>query len=227
MMVDEEGRRSRRPRVRAIGALGVSFNFLQVALRFATCLYEVGLIAFIAWLYDHWRREETARVDFLFPSFFPLGVGILVDAYEFVSLLWFDRRRAINPVAVGFDVALTGTGVFCFSILNMVDDRPKWNFNGPDRRHQAWVLDMRNAMIFMVVYSILHATFVVLAAAGVVKMYRDIGKTRKARRLAEAQLQMLQFSQVARPDKRTDAAAVTEVPIDPPTAVHLDTSRDP
>lgn len=80
-MVDEEGRRSRRPRVRAIGALGVPFNFLQVALRFATCLYEVGLIAFIAWLYDHWRREETARVDFLFPSFFPVSSALVGNGH--------------------------------------------------------------------------------------------------------------------------------------------------
>ncbi|KAK0661230.1 hypothetical protein QBC41DRAFT_330438 [Cercophora samala] len=227
-MVDDEGRHSGRPSVRAIGALGIAFNFLQVALRFTTFLYEVGSLAFIAWLYNHWRWEENMRVDFLFPSFFPLGVGVLLDAYEFVSLLWLNRRRAINPVVVGFDVALAGTGVFCFTILNMVDDRPRWNFRRLDRTHEAWVLDMRNAMIFMIVFSIMHAGFVVLAAAGVVKMYRDIGKTRRAKELARAQLEMLQFTQGARPDKRTDVAAVTETPIDPPPAVHLDvSSREP
>ncbi|KAK0748379.1 hypothetical protein B0T21DRAFT_278757 [Apiosordaria backusii] len=213
--------------VRAIGALGVPFNFLQVALRFMTFLYEVGSLAFIAWLYHHWRWVSSARVDFLFPSFFPLGVATLVDAYEFVSLLWLDRRRAINAVAIGFDVALTGTGVFCFSILNMVDDRPRWNFDRPDRRHESWVLDMRNAMIFMIVFSIMHAAFVVLAATGVVKMYTSIERSRKAKLLTQAQLEMLQFTEGKRHDKGTNAEVVRELPVGPPPAVHLGASNGP
>ncbi|KAK4200016.1 hypothetical protein QBC40DRAFT_280663 [Triangularia verruculosa] len=226
-MVDEEGRRLGRPRVRAIGALGIPFNFLQVALRFTSLLFEVGSLAFIAWLYNHWRREESARVDFLFPSFFPMGIAVLVDAYEFVSLLWLHRTRAINPIAIGFDVALTGAGVFCFSILNMVDARPRWNFNRPDRKHESWVLDMRNAMIFMIVFSIMHAAFVVMTAAGVVKMYISLEKSRKAKLLAQAQLDMLQFTGEIRHDKRSDAAVVTELTPEPPQAVHLSPSRGP
>ncbi|KAK4170662.1 hypothetical protein QBC36DRAFT_371117 [Triangularia setosa] len=228
-MVDEEGRQPLGcPKVRAIGTLGVPFNFLQVALRFTTFLFELGSLAFIAWLYGHWRWEASARVDFIFPSFFPLGVAILLDSYEFVSLLWLNRRRAISPMAVGFDVALTGTGVFCFSILNMVDDKPRRNFNRPDRAHESWALDMRNAMIFMIVFSIMHAAFVVLTAIGVVKMYISLGKNRKARLLAQAQLEMLRFSQGQRLDKWNDTAVVSEIPpVGPPQVVHLGTSKGP
>lgn len=75
-----------------------------------------------------------------------LIVGILLGVYEAVSLLFLDRRRAINPVAVGLDVALTGTGIFCFLILSSVD-------RGTGVRRGHWFEDMRNAMILMIVFS--------------------------------------------------------------------------
>jgi hypothetical protein len=69
----------------------------------------------------------------------------MVDAYELVSLLLLHRRRAINPVAVCFDIALIAGGIFCFLVLGMVD-------RGVGERRGYWFVDMRNAMIFMIIF---------------------------------------------------------------------------
>lgn len=69
----------------------------------------------------------------------------MVDLYEIVSHLFLNRRRAVNPVAVGFDVVLIGVGIFGFSILGMVD-------RGAGIRRGLWAIDMRSAMIFMIVF---------------------------------------------------------------------------
>jgi hypothetical protein len=60
------------PQVRAVGHLGVKYNWAQVVCRFFSVLLELGALAFIAWLYSYWRSEPTTRVDVLFPSFFPV-----------------------------------------------------------------------------------------------------------------------------------------------------------
>jgi hypothetical protein len=73
-------------------------------------------------------------------------LGILVDGYELVSLLFLKRTRAINPVVVCFDIALIGTGAFCFLILGMADE-------GSGGRRAYWAADMSNAMVFMIVFS--------------------------------------------------------------------------
>lgn len=65
--------------------------------------------------------------------------------YEIGSLLFLNRRRAINPVAVCFDIALIGVGIFCFLILGMIDE-------GTGKRRAIWAKDMTNAMIFMIVF---------------------------------------------------------------------------
>jgi hypothetical protein len=69
----------------------------------------------------------------------------LADVYEIVSLLFLNRKRAINPVAVCFDIALIGVGIFCFLILGMVDE-------GTGEIRALWAKDMMNAMIFMIVF---------------------------------------------------------------------------
>lgn len=51
----------------------------------------------------------------------------------------------MNPVAVGFDVALIGVSIFCFLVLGTLD-------RGSGVRRGYWAVDMRNAMIFMVVF---------------------------------------------------------------------------
>ncbi len=163
MMDAERGRCV--PRIRKVGRLGVKFNWAQVVGRFVSVLFELGAVCFIAWLYSYWRTEPTTRVDVLFPSFFPVGwircavippepltdaivqliFGIAADTYEVVSLLFLNRRRAINAVAVCCDVAVIGTGIFCFLLLSVVD-------RGSGERRAYWVTDMTNAMIFMIVF---------------------------------------------------------------------------
>lgn len=60
------------PRIRAIGQLGVGYNWTQVVGRFASVLFELGALSFVAWLYSYWKAEPTTRVDVLMPSFFPV-----------------------------------------------------------------------------------------------------------------------------------------------------------
>ena len=69
---DGGSRRQCYPRVQAIGQLGAKFNWMQVVSRSLSVLYELGALAFIAWLYNYWKSEPTTRVDVLFPSFFPV-----------------------------------------------------------------------------------------------------------------------------------------------------------
>ncbi|KAK4044364.1 hypothetical protein C8A01DRAFT_12262 [Parachaetomium inaequale] len=176
------------PRVQTVGHLGVKYNWTQVVGRFFSVLLELGALAFIAWLYSYWRSETTTRVDVLFPSFFPVIVGILADSYEVVSLLFFNRRRAINPVAICFDIALIGSGIFCFLVLGMVDP-------GSGERRGHWAADMTSAMIFMIVFCIVHAGFIVLAAAGMIHIYFSINKARRDARLAKSQAEMVQFNE--------------------------------
>ncbi|KAH6854097.1 hypothetical protein B0I37DRAFT_361079 [Chaetomium sp. MPI-CAGE-AT-0009] len=133
------------PHVRAIGHLGVAFNWTQIVGRWLSILLELGALAFVSWLYSYWRSEPTTRVDVLMPSFFPLAFGIVVDAYEIGSLVFLNRKRAINPLAICFDIVLIGVGIFCFLILGMVDE-------GTGERRAHWAKDMTNAMIFMIVF---------------------------------------------------------------------------
>ncbi|GAB1310709.1 MARVEL domain-containing protein [Madurella fahalii] len=176
------------PRVRAIGNMGVRFSWAQVAGRSLSILYELGALSFIAWLYGYWRSEPTTRVDILFPSFFPVILGIMVDSYEVVSLLFLDRKRAVNPVSVCFDVAMIGAGIFCFLLLGMVD-------RGTGTVRGLWATDMTNAMVFMIVFCIIHVGFIVLAAGGVMHIYLSGGKARDEERLARSRAEMIQFNE--------------------------------
>ncbi|KAH6650413.1 hypothetical protein F5144DRAFT_481008 [Chaetomium tenue] len=181
-------RRTCAPRVRAIGRLGVAYNWIQVVGRSLSVLLELGALAFVSWLYSYWRSEPTTRVDVLMPSFFPLAFGILADVYEIISLLLFNRKRAINTVAVCFDIVLIGVGIFCFLILGTVDE-------GSGDRRAHWAKDMTNAMIFIIVFCIIHAAFIVLAAAGMINIYHSMSKGHKDAQLARSQAEMVQFNE--------------------------------
>ncbi|KAK4156627.1 hypothetical protein C8A00DRAFT_40927 [Chaetomidium leptoderma] len=176
------------PRIRAVGKLGVKFNGAQAVGRSLSVLFELGALCIIAWLYSYWKTEPTTRVDILFPSFFPVVVGIAADTYEVVSLLFMNRKRAINPVAVCFDVALIGTGIFCFLVLSMVE-------RGAGERRAYWVTDITNAMVFMIVFSMIHAGFIILAAGGIIHIYFSTNKERRDVQLARSQAEMVQFSE--------------------------------
>lgn len=73
----------------------------------------------------------------------------MVDGYEVVSLLFLDRKRAVNPVSVGFDVAMIGVGIFCFLLLSTAD-------RGTGTVRGFWAADMTNAMVFMIVFWSVH-----------------------------------------------------------------------
>ncbi|KAL2256747.1 hypothetical protein VTK26DRAFT_1181 [Humicola hyalothermophila] len=183
-----ERRRQCVPQVRPVGQLGAGFSWIQLISRSLSVLYELGTVAFIAWLYHYWRDEPSTRVDVLFPSFFPVIFGVMVDAYEVVSLLFFNRRRAVNPVAVGFDVALIGVGIFCFLLLGMVD-------RGSGELRGYWYSDMQNAMIFMIVFSVIHAGYIIMAALGIIHIYYSEKKIDGDPQLARSQAEIVQFSQ--------------------------------
>ncbi|KAK4098779.1 hypothetical protein N658DRAFT_499016 [Parathielavia hyrcaniae] len=188
------------PRVTATGLLGVRFNWTQVIGRFLSVLLESGTLAFVAWLYAYWRLEPTTRVDVLWPSFFPVIAGILMDTYELVSLLFLKRNWAINPVAVCFDIALVGTGAFCFLLLGLVD-------RGSGERRASWAADMWNAMVFMIVFAILHAGFIVLAAGGVIRIYFSSNKARREAQLGRSHADIVQFN-----ERRAQLQSLPRVP---------------
>lgn len=197
------------PHLRAIGGYGIVFICIQVSFRFVSAMLSLGAVAFIGYLYNYWRWDATARVDVLFPSFFPLLVGFILDLFEVFSLLWLkSRRKAIHPVAIGFDVALIGTGIFCFLIINMVDSDPGRVFERPDSKHGMWALDMRNAMIFMIVFSLLHAAFILVAAVGVVHVWVTGERSRKNKRLARIQAEMVKFTERSRQAQTVPVAQV-------------------
>ncbi|KAK4456980.1 hypothetical protein QBC42DRAFT_47428 [Cladorrhinum samala] len=183
----------RLPRIRAIGPLSFAFNCTQVVIRFGSIILSLGALAYIAWLYNYWRSEPTTQVDALFPSFFPLIVGVLVDSYELVALLWLNRTRALNPVAVGFDIALTGTSVFCFLILSMVEREPGRAYE--TARRLSWASDMRNAMIYMIVVSIFRVASIVMACVGIIRTHLSAEKAGKAQTLARNQAEIVGFSE--------------------------------
>ncbi|KAK4184704.1 hypothetical protein QBC35DRAFT_416398 [Podospora australis] len=186
----------KQPHLRPIGEYGIVFICIIISFRFVAAMVSLGAVAFIAYLYDYWSGDNLARVDVLFPSFFPLLIGFLLDAFEIFSLLWIKgRRHAINPVAIGFDIALIGAGIFSFLIINMADDEPGMVFENPESRHSVWALDMRNAMIFMIVFSLLHATFILFAAAGVIHVWVSSERTRKSKKLARIQAEMVKFTE--------------------------------
>ncbi|KAL2136188.1 hypothetical protein VTI74DRAFT_5066 [Chaetomium olivicolor] len=183
-----EERRRFIPRARAVGELGVKFNWVQVVGRLISVMFEFSALSFVAWLYSYWRSEPTTRVDVLLPSFFPVAFGILTDTYEIVSLLLLNRKRAINPVAVCSDVAVIGTGIFCFLLLSMVD-------RGTGERRGYWATDMRNAMIFIIVFCAIHSGFIVLAAGGVIRIYLAGKRARREAQLARSQAGMVEFNE--------------------------------
>ncbi|KAK4226837.1 hypothetical protein QBC38DRAFT_479512 [Podospora fimiseda] len=183
----------RQPHIRAIGHLGFNFNFTQVACRVLSILVALGALAFVAWLYDYWRSEETVRVDVLVPSFFPLVAGLFVDGYELVSLLWFNRKRALNPVAICFDVALIGTTIFSFMVLSMVDDEPGSLVRNNNKIYASWASDMDKAMIFMIWVSLVRAAFIILTSIGIVWLFLAADREKKALVLARNQADIVGF----------------------------------
>lgn len=90
-----------------------------------------------------------------------MGAAILSDGYETASLLFFKRKRAINPVAVFFDIAVAAVGVFCFvTISSSGFDVYRGVIFDVGSVRAIWADDVNTAMILMMVfrYDPLHAS---------------------------------------------------------------------
>ncbi|AEO53764.1 hypothetical protein MYCTH_2055207, partial [Thermothelomyces thermophilus ATCC 42464] len=135
--------------------------------------FGLGALTFIAYIHHGWEPELATSVDILSPSFFPiLLAGVMVDTYEVVYLLFLSRRRSISPMAVRFDVLSVGSGIFCFMVLGITD-------KGAGGRRACWAADMIKAMVYLtrLCYSFVHAAFIVLPAAGKIRIYHSTTST--------------------------------------------------
>ncbi|KXX73178.1 hypothetical protein MMYC01_210255 [Madurella mycetomatis] len=80
---------------------------------------------------------------------------------------------------------MIGAGIFCFLLLSTVD-------RGIGTVRGFWAADMTNAMIFMIVFCIIHVGFIMLAAGGVIYIYISGDKARRDEWLARSQAEMVQ-----------------------------------
>ncbi|KAK0657028.1 hypothetical protein B0T16DRAFT_452528 [Cercophora newfieldiana] len=175
---------------------GVIFRLSHALFRFLVALFEIGALTYVAWAYSRWEAEALVRVDILFPCFFPIIVGMIMNTYEVVSLLCFKRRRPINPVAVCVDIAVAGVGVFCFVAISM-SGYGVYRETGAQQGSTRWVWagDISNVMIFMMVFSLLHAFFILGAAAGGVYLAIRRKRVQREERVARSQAEMIHFNE--------------------------------
>jgi len=183
----------------------VVFKLSQALLRFLVSLFEIGALTYVAWAYSHWESEALVRVDILFPCFFPIIVGVIMDAYEVVSLLCFKRKRPINPVAVCVDIAVAAVGVFCFIAISM-SGYSVYRSIGAQEGSTRWIWagDVNYVMVFMMVFSLLHAFFILGAAVGGIYLAVRRKKTKKEEQIARSQAEMIQFNERRRNVQRHD-----------------------
>ncbi|KAK0751802.1 hypothetical protein B0T18DRAFT_319752 [Schizothecium vesticola] len=185
---------------------GLLFALGQVAFRTVALLFETATLAFVAWTFAKWQDEATVRVDIVWPCFFPIIVAILADGYELVSLLFLARKRPINSIAVAFDIVVAGVGIFCFITVSLSGYEAYRGLQGQAMRPRArWATDMNTLMVFMLVFSLLHILFVVVAAIGGVYLIIVHKRVQRLERVARNQAEMIQFSERR---KRMTVAAV-------------------
>nr|CAE81950.1 hypothetical protein [Neurospora crassa] len=171
-------------------------------------MYEAGILALMGWWYHGWKGDPNARVDLIFPCFFPLGVAVLVNAYEIVSFSCLDRRRPINVIAVCFDVLICAGSTFCFLLLGLIDNDPVQDRLRTDSTRERWRRDQSKAMIFMIVFCFLHALFIIMASVGCVYSGILKNRARRRRRIARNRAQMARFADERRRQMDVDKAQV-------------------
>ncbi|KAL0475118.1 hypothetical protein QR685DRAFT_567970 [Neurospora intermedia] len=171
-------------------------------------MYEAGILALMGWWYHGWKGDPNARVDLIFPCFFPLGVAVLVNAYEMVSFSCLDRRRPINVIAVCFDVLICAGSTFCFLLLGLIDNDPVQDRLRTDSTRERWRRDQSKAMIFMIVFCFLHALFIIMASVGCVYSGILKNRARRRRRIARNRAQMARFADERRRQMDVDKAQV-------------------
>ncbi|KAK4454533.1 hypothetical protein QBC34DRAFT_391970 [Podospora aff. communis PSN243] len=174
----------------------VIFKLSHALFRFLVILFEIGALTYVAWAYSRWQAEALVRVDVLFPCFFPIIVALIMDTYEVISLLCLKRKRPINPVAVCFDIVVAGVGVFCFVAISMSGYSVYRGIGAqPGSPRYEWAGDVGNVMIFMMVFSLLHAFFILGAAAGGVYFAVRRKRAQRDERVARSQAEMIQFNE--------------------------------
>ncbi|KAK3694403.1 hypothetical protein B0T22DRAFT_70230 [Podospora appendiculata] len=194
-MDEDEGTRGVHLRGNSPGAVA---KLIQAIARFVAVLLGLATVTVVGWIYGHWKWEPTVRVDILFPSFFPVIVGILMDSYEVVSLLFLTRRSPVNIVAVAVDVAIAIASVVCFLIIGLTDYGSDQSYVGWGSRRPDWAIDMNNCMIFMIVFCLLHVLFIVMAFAGCIlnTVRRNRARLRPLR--SKNQAELVQFTEAQR-----------------------------
>ncbi|KAK3335836.1 hypothetical protein B0T19DRAFT_20588 [Cercophora scortea] len=194
-MDEDEGTRGVHLRPKSPGAVA---KLIQVIARFVTVLYGLATVTVLGWIYSVWKWEPTVRVDIIFPSFFPVIVGTLMDSYEVVSLLFLKRRSPVNIVAVAVDVAVAISSVVCFLIIGLTDYGSDQSYIGWGSKRPDWAVDMNNCMIFMIVFCLIHVLFIVMASAGCVlnTVRRNRARLRALRSRNQAEL--VQFTEAQR-----------------------------
>ncbi|KAK1826377.1 hypothetical protein QBC39DRAFT_364573 [Podospora conica] len=175
---------------------GLLFALSQVIFRTVALLFEVATLAFIASTFAKWQGEVTVRVDIVWPCFFPVIVALLADGYELESLLFVKRKRPINSIAVAFDIVVAGVGIFCFITVSLSGYEAYRGLQEQSMRPRArWASDMNTLMVFMLVFSLLHLLFVVVAAIGGVYLIILHKRAEKLERVARNQAEMIHFAE--------------------------------
>lgn len=187
---------------------GLVFKLSQIVSRFLALMYEAGIIALMGCWYHGWKGNPGARVDLIFPCFFPLGVAVLVNTYEIVSFSCLDRRRPINVLAVCFDILICAGSTFCFLLLGLIDNDPVQTRLRTDSTRERWKRDKSKAMIFMIVFCFLHALFVIMASVGCVYSGVLKNRARRQRRIVRNRAQMVRFAEERRRQLEMEKAQV-------------------
>ncbi|KAK3355477.1 hypothetical protein B0H65DRAFT_516386 [Neurospora tetraspora] len=192
---------------------GLVFKLSQILSRFLALIYEAGILAVMGWWYHGWKGNPNARVDLIFPCFFPLGVAVIVNAYEIVSFSCLDRRRPINVIAVCFDILICAGSTFCFLLLGLIDNDQVQDRLRTDSTRERWKKDQSKAMIFMIVFCFLHALFVIMASVGCVYSGVMKNRARRQRRIVRNRAQMVRFAEERRRRMEVEKAQV-EAPVE-------------
>ncbi|KAK3382737.1 hypothetical protein B0T24DRAFT_672697 [Lasiosphaeria ovina] len=208
------------PDRRQFPTLRFSLKLVQAASRFIAILFELGTISFISYIYNVWRSEPGVKVEVIFPSFFPVVAATLMNAYEVISLCFLDRKWPINPVAACFDIAFIAVGIFCFLILGTVDHgiyRPAGSVVVVSGSSE-WDVDVNNAMIFMIVFTIVHVYLLLMACVGYIYVSVRRSRAKKLNLVARNQAEMVHFYERRRTELFAQVASGPAPKPEPPRA---------
>jgi len=123
-------------------------------------------------------------------------VAILGDGYETVSLSFLKRKRPINPAVVLCDVAVAAVGVFCFVTISASGYEVYRHTNlSVGKSRPEWAEDVNTVMICMMVFSLLHALFILVSAIAGVYLVVVRKRSEREERVARNQAEMIHFNE--------------------------------